>query len=79
MELINLVIESIGAILITLLSVLPDSPFQTIQNIDGGILQSINWILPISQAVAHLELYITAVAIYYALRLIMRWVKAAGS
>lgn len=76
--LINKVIEAAGNLITVLFSLLPDSPFLWLENIDSVVLQAINWVIPVSAMVSHLQLYVVAVAIYYALRIALRWVKAAG-
>ena len=74
-------LDSLGANLMNALSwvikLLPDSPFQQINNADvQTFLGTLNWILPMSQIVAELELWISAVAIFYVYQIILRWVRA---
>lgn len=76
--LFNEIIEAIGSVLGTILNLLPDSPFTYIAAIDNEWLKALNWLFPIDSAVAHLSLYVTSVAVYYAIRVVLRWVKAAG-
>lgn len=72
----NALISKLGLILSALLLVLPDSPFNYVVNLQSSWVQAINYILPISEAVAHLEAYVTAVLVYYCLRVMLRWIKA---
>ncbi|MCC7570924.1 hypothetical protein KO465_06300 [Candidatus Micrarchaeota archaeon] len=76
--LINRIIAGLGSIAQGLLNLLPTSPFQVVQGIDLEWLQAINYLFPVSQAVAHLQLFVVAVAFYYALRAMLRWAKVVG-
>jgi hypothetical protein len=78
-SLINKVIDAVGTAISAIFSILPSSPFLWVEQIDSVVLEAINWILPVSAMVSHMQLYVTAVAIYYVLRIAMRWLKAAGS
>lgn len=78
-EIINAIIEKLGVVLQAVLSLLPSSPFNFVANIDNQWLKAINWLFPVSEAIAHLELYVLAVISYYAIRIVLRWIKAVGS
>ncbi len=75
---INKVIAAAGAAITGIFIILPNSPFLWVEEIDSEVLEAINWILPISAMISHIQLYVVAVAIYYALRIALRWLKAAG-
>lgn len=62
----------------TILSVLPDSPFQTLASNSavGEVLGYVNYFIPINSFVSILELWLTAVAIYYVWQVILRWIRA---
>lgn len=77
-ELFNGLISGLGAVVGGILSILPSSPFTFVSNIDNSVLTALNWIIPISSIVAHLELYLLAVIVYYGLRIVLRWVKVVG-
>lgn len=77
-QLLNQLFESIALVLSTILNLLPESPFKW-TSFDSGWLGAINWIFPLTGVIAHLEAYVFAVAVYYGLRIILRWVKAAGN
>ncbi len=77
-RLINIVIEKIGHAIELLLSLLPDSPFLWVERIDSKVLDVINYVIPIPAIISHLQVYVLAVALYYAIRIALRWVKAAG-
>lgn len=77
-SIINRVIEAAGSAISAIFIFLPDSPFLWVEEIDSEVLEAINWIIPISAMISHIQLYVTAVAIYYVLRIALRWLKAAG-
>jgi len=77
-SIINRVIEAAGSAISAIFALLPNSPFLWVEEIDSEVLEAINWIIPISAMISHIQLYVTAVAIYYALRIALRWLKAAG-
>lgn len=78
-SLLNKVIAAVGSVLGGILSLLPDSPFLWVQSIDSEVLNAINWIFPVGTIITHLEAYVVAVAAYYAIRLVLKWLKVAGS
>lgn len=75
----NAIISGLGVVLQSLVSLLPDSPFQFTLSIDSSWINAINWIFPFSSVVAHLSLYLTAVVSFYGIRIILRWIKAVGN
>ena len=77
--LINKLIEQLAVVISALLNLLPDTPFKWAENLEGDMWQFLQWIFPISGAIAHLQLFVIAVIIYYGLRIALRWVKAAGA
>lgn len=65
-------------ILSIILSVLPNSPFVMIQA-DAEIqqvLRWVNWVIPVTEMVAILEMWLAAIAVFYAWQLILRFAKA---
>lgn len=61
------------------IELLPDSPFQAISNADvNEFMGGLNWIIPLDKIVAELELWLTAVVIFYAYQIILRWIRAIG-
>ena len=61
-----------------LLQFLPTSPFR--RAIDGlgtiPYIQEINWFIPIDDAILILMYWGTAIGLYYAYMIILRWIKA---
>jgi hypothetical protein len=76
---LNSIIAGIGGMMGALLGLLPSSPFIMIAGLDNFWINVMNYWLPINSMVAHLELYVTAVAAYYLIRVVLRWVKAVGA
>lgn len=75
------ILEKLGSLLMSALTwvvqFLPDSPFQLINNNDvQTFMGTLNWFLPMSQIVAELQLWITAVAVYYVYQIVLRWIRA---
>lgn len=77
-RLINIVIEKLGHAIELLLSLLPDSPFLWVERLDSTVLDAINYVIPIPAIISHIQVYVMAVALYYAIRIALRWAKAAG-
>jgi hypothetical protein len=73
--LINKVIAAAGKVITVLFIWLPDSPFQYVIELNNSWIGYINYIIPVPGIIAHMSLYITAVAIYYVVRIALRWVK----
>lgn len=75
----NSVLGLFGSAATALLMLLPNSPF--IWNLDGtnAALTWIQWLFPISGFVTSIGLYVTAVSLYYVIRVALRWIKVVGS
>ena len=76
-ELMQNMIDGLGEALQNFLDKLPDSPFNLISN-DAVVeyMGYLNWIVPVSEIVAILQLWITAILIYYTYVVILRWIRA---
>ena len=72
----NAIFTSVEAIL----SIFPDSPFVILQEMSNSAysewLGYLNWFIPINTFVGILELWLAAIAIYYVLQIVLRWIKA---
>lgn len=75
---LNGILNVIGTLITTILSILPDSPFSLIynMNLDLSWFQYFNWIFPISEALLVFTSWLSCILIYYGLSIIMRWIKA---
>jgi hypothetical protein len=75
----NGIIKAVGIALGSVLSLLPSSPFEFSLNVSSEWIKAICWLIPVPVMVAHLEVFLLAVASYYAVRIVLRWMKAVGS
>lgn len=67
----------LGTLLSGLLSFLPDSPFQMLENSPvAAALPAVNYFIPISFAVSVLQGWLLAVGVYYVWQVVLRWVRA---
>jgi hypothetical protein len=78
-EILNNIISGLGSAITGIVSLLPQSPFNFIYEIDNSMIQYINFLFPFASAVTHLTLYLSAVLLYYAVRIALKWIKAAGN
>jgi len=76
---LNGIIKAVGSSLGFLLSLLPNSPFEFSLNVSSNLLSAICWLFPVPSMIAHIEVFLLAVASYYAVRVVLRWVKVVGS
>ena len=62
------------------LSILPDSPFIFLRDMSNSPvaqwLGQLNWFIPINTFVAILQLWCTAILVYYVIQIALRWAKA---
>ena len=62
------------------LSILPDSPFNMLENISsnpmGEWLGWVNWFVPVNSFLVILELWVSAILVYYVIQIALRWAKA---
>ena len=78
MDIINSLLEWLQGIADKVLDVLPDSPFKDIIN-NADIQQYlgfINWFVPVATILKILAAWLVAVAAYYVVSVILRWIKA---
>lgn len=76
---INLFLKAVGLMLQALVSILPPSPFQALSNLSvQSYLPALNWIIPVSEILAILQLWIVAVSVFYLYSIVLRWAKAIG-
>lgn len=77
-QIFNWLTDKLGIIVDTIMVMLPDSPFVMLQRSASvnQVIGIVNWIVPFSQMVAILQVWLTAVAVYYVYQIILRWAKA---
>lgn len=77
---VNWLIKGVGAALIWVINLLPDTPFGTPSSPPGGInLGYVTWLLDFPTWLAHLSVLLTATLLYYSVRVAARWLKVARS
>jgi len=77
-KIINMIIVAIGTVINAVFSLLPDSPFLSLQleSIDSGLIKALNWIIPVQTIITIFGTSLLAVGVYYIYQIILRWVKA---
>lgn len=74
-DLINLIIKAVGIVITTIINILPTSPFLLVDNIELPYLSELNWVIPFNLFLSILGYWIGAIAVYYGVQIILRWVK----
>ncbi len=73
----NKFIAMIGYVINSVILLLPDSPFQSVNNNDvSQYMGVLNWLVPIPAILTILEAWLVAVTAYYVLSVALRWIKA---
>ena len=76
---IETVLDLVKKALIWVVNLLRDSPFSAVSSSPvAAYLGYINWFIPVSFFISTMELWLTAIAVYYAISAILRWVKAVS-
>lgn len=76
-QFINTIINNFANVIKFIIGILPKSPFSWINNSAiSQYLPTFNWFFPVSEIIATLEFWITAISLYYLYQIIMRWIKA---
>jgi len=80
-NILNKLIEMLGTIISWLVNILPDSPFQMIMSSDAiqTAISNWNWFFPITEILATVQLWLSAIIIYYVIVVPMRFAKLIGS
>ncbi|MCL1842791.1 MAG: hypothetical protein FWF79_03180 [Defluviitaleaceae bacterium] len=78
--LVNAVISAIGAFG-RFIGLLPASPFQNIGTLipPNPAMDIILWILPITQMLVLVQLWLAAIGMYYLVKVPLRWVRVVKS
>ena len=72
---INLIIKFLGAVAESLIGILPTSPFLVFQNVNIPYLDTLNWVIPIDVMFSITVYWLSSIAIYYLVQVVLRWVK----
>lgn len=77
MDIINSLLEWLQGIADKAVDLLPDSPFQALDNtLVKDFLPYLNWFFPVSFMISTMELWLSAIATYYLISIVLRWLKA---
>lgn len=75
--LINLIIKALGAVLGTIFSILPKSPFSMISNTPiAEFLPTLNFFIPVAEIIAIGQAWLLVIGAYYLYQIVLRWIKA---
>ncbi len=75
----NVLIKALGVVLTGLLAILPNSPFEKYIIQNSYIRQFvgyINYFVPVAEMLIVLESWCVAIAVYYGVQIVLRWLKA---
>lgn len=74
--LLNSIISGLATVINAILSILPPSPFQALDNSPiADYIGYVNWFIPVAEILVELAACCTAILIYYAYSIVMRWMK----
>lgn len=73
--LINQLIKALGNVGEMMVNILPSSPFLLLESIEIPYLNYLNWVIPFEEMAVILIYWVGAIAIYYIVQVILRWVK----
>lgn len=72
----NFIIKSCGDILNVIFSLLPNSPFKTIDMSSlTNFIGYLNYLIPVTEIVSILTFWCSAIGLYYLYQIVLRWVK----
>lgn len=75
----NKFIALLGGTISAVLALLPSTPFTwDTSSINNTYLSVLFWLVPVESMVVLLVNFVGAVALYYAIRTVLRWIKVAG-
>ena len=74
---LNNILDIFNTLWVAIVSFLPGSPFKAIiANLDGlPYMAEFNWFFPVHECVIVIEVWLTAVALYYTYMAIMRFIR----
>ena len=75
---LNTIIWLFAAVLNTVFSLLPNSPFLNISTYSLSMnkyLSNLSWLLPIKEMIGILVVWLGCMLIYYVYSVVMRWIK----
>lgn len=77
-NIINGLINGLASGIAVILNLLPSSPFTWDLSGASGLIGFVFWLFPIPEMITLITSYVSAVALYYVVRVVLRWMKVAG-
>jgi hypothetical protein len=77
-QFIQSIINMFGGAIGALLLLLPTSPFTWDLSGASSLTVWLFWLFPIPGMITSIGAYVSAVALYYVIRVALRWIKVAG-
>ncbi|GHV09366.1 hypothetical protein FACS1894217_13510 [Clostridia bacterium] len=74
---INAVIKALGDVAGGAIDILPTSPLRWALELDNELLRFINWLVPVGEMITIGVLWLTCIAVWYAVAILLRWAKVA--
>ncbi len=69
--------DALDRALAWVIALLPESPFRAISNTAvADYMSGLNWVFPISEILAIMQVWLLAIGVFYIYQAILRWVKA---
>ena len=78
-SILNMIIKALSSVAGLVVLLLPKSPFIVLQGLNLPYIDTLNWVLPISFCVSVLGYWVGAIALYYVVQVVLRWVKVVQS
>lgn len=76
-SMLNYLIDGLGTVLGVITALLPSSPFTYLDNSPiASFLGMINYFIPLDYFISTGEAWLTAIAIFYIVQIVLRWIKA---
>lgn len=73
---VQALLDAIVVVLNFVAGIFPNSPFTIIEHSDfGDLLSQINFFVPVYEFISLMEAWLVAIALYYAVSTLARWVK----
>ncbi|MCL6587670.1 MAG: hypothetical protein K6T72_14365 [Anoxybacillus sp.] len=80
-DFVNFLIRSVASALSWAFSLFPDSPFLNLRDpVPSGVnISWITWFIPFPSMILHFSLFLSALTVYYVVRVVARWLKVIRS
>ena len=75
-DLFNLLLDGLAAVAQLIINILPNSPFLLVESLAIPFVKQLNWIFPFDFMITVTSYWLSAILLYYAVQIVLRWVKA---